>query len=245
MLFCKSFAGVLLEVFSHTMKEEKLLINGNKRLTGEVFINGAKNAAVGIIPATILCEGPCVLENIPQIKDVRILKNIMNQLGASVECNAGERLTTIDSSAINTHVVKGRDVGRMRASYYFLGSMLGRFKKAEVSLPGGCAIGQRPIDQHIKGIEALGATVKIENGILKAWCDELIGTEIYLDVVSVGATINIMLAATCARGTTTIVNAAKEPHVVDIANFLKIVFPNMFEEAEVESIKSHLKDDEL
>ena len=201
------------------MVEEKLLINGNRRLTGEVVVSGAKNAAVGVIPATILCDEPCVIENLPYIDDVLLLRTILQELGAKVELSL-DGVMRIDTSTINTYMATSRLVGCMRASYYLLGSMLGRYGKAEIALPGGCAIGQRPIDQHIKGLEALGAHTVIENGILKAWCDHLIGTEIYLDVTSVGATINIMLAAVKAEGMTTIVNAAKEPHVVDVANFL-------------------------
>ncbi|MDL2289384.1 UDP-N-acetylglucosamine 1-carboxyvinyltransferase [Clostridia bacterium OttesenSCG-928-F22] len=208
------------------MIEEKLLINGQVRLQGEVEVSGAKNAAVGVIPATILCEETCVLENLPHIDDVTILKTILQGMGAKVALSPNG-VMTINTASLNTHTATGRLVGHMRASYYLLGSLLGRFGKAEIALPGGCSIGQRPIDQHIKGLRALGAHTAIENGILKAWCDELIGAEVYLDVTSVGATINIMLAAIKATGTTTIVNAAKEPHVVDIANFLNCMGANV------------------
>ena len=204
------------------MVEEKLLIHGNKRLSGAVTISGAKNAAVGIIPAAILCEAPCVIENLPYIDDVLLLRNILESLGAQVEL-APNGVMTIDTTSIYTQQATSRQAGRMRASYYLLGALLGRFGRAEVALPGGCAIGERPIDQHMKGLEALGANVAIENGILKASCDKLIGTEIYLDITSVGATINIMLAAVRAEGNTIIFNAAKEPHVVDVANFLNVM----------------------
>ena len=198
---------------------EKLVIKGGKPLTGEVTVSGAKNAAVAILPAAILCEGKCDIENLPDIEDVRLLEYLLCQMGAKTSLD-GDAMS-IDASGVSSCVVDNDAVKRMRASYYLLGALLGRFGKAEVSLPGGCAIGQRPIDQHIKGFEALGAEVKTEYGMLKAYAPNgLVGTDIFLDIVSVGATINIMLAAVKARGKTTIVNAAKEPHVVDLANFL-------------------------
>lgn len=186
---------------------------------GTVSVSGAKNAAVAILPATILCEDTCSIDNLPNIDDVRLLAYLLGHMGAETKLNT--TAITIDAKGIGTHVINSNAVKLMRASYYFIGALLGRFGKAEVSLPGGCAIGLRPIDQHIKGMEALGAEVKTEYGMLKASAPNgLVGTDIYLDVVSVGATINIMLAAVRARGRTTIVNAAKEPHVVDVANFL-------------------------
>ncbi len=198
---------------------EKIVIRGGKPLAGTVSVSGAKNAAVAILPAAILCEGKCEIDNLPDIEDVRLLAYLLDHMGAQILLN--KTVMQIDAQGIGSHVINNDAVRLMRASYYFLGALLGRFGKAEVSLPGGCAIGLRPIDQHIKGMEALGATVKTEYGKLKAWApDGLTGTDIYLDVVSVGATINIMLAAAKARGKTTIVNAAKEPHVVDVANFL-------------------------
>ncbi len=198
---------------------EKLVIKGGKPLIGEVTVSGAKNAAVAILPATILCEGKCDIENLPDIEDVRLIDYLLCQMGAKTSFD-GDTMS-IDASAVSSWVVENDAVKRMRASYYLLGALLGRFGKAEVSLPGGCAIGQRPIDQHIKGFEALGAVVKTEYGMLKAYAPNgLVGTDIFLDIVSVGATINIMLAAVKAKGKTTIVNAAKEPHVVDLANFL-------------------------
>jgi UDP-N-acetylglucosamine 1-carboxyvinyltransferase len=199
--------------------KEKLIIKGGKPLVGTVSVSGAKNAAVAILPATILCEGECELDNLPNIDDVRLLNYLLGCMGASTELKS--TAIKVNTRTLNTHVLNNDAVKLMRASYYFMGAMLGRFGKAEVALPGGCAIGLRPIDQHVKGMEALGATVKTEYGCLKAEAPNgLHGTDIYLDVVSVGATINIMLAAVKAKGKTTIVNAAKEPHVVDVANFL-------------------------
>lgn len=198
---------------------EKLLIKGGKKLKGKIRIGGAKNAAVAILPAAILSNDICCIDNLPNINDVRQLKNILLDLGAEVKQDHCSKMK-IDATTINNVEALGDRPRSMRASYYFLGALLGRFKKAAVSLPGGCNIGVRPIDQHIKGFEALGAKVTIEHGIVYAEADQLIGAPIFLDVVSVGATINIMLAASRAKGITTIENAAKEPHVVDVANFL-------------------------
>jgi UDP-N-acetylglucosamine 1-carboxyvinyltransferase len=205
---------------------EKLLINGGKRLFGKIRIGGAKNAAVAIIPATILSNDTCIIENLPDINDVKQLKNILLALSSEIEQHHYSKMK-IDTSTINKFEVLGDCPRSMRASYYFIGAMLGRFGKATVSLPGGCNIGVRPIDQHIKGFEALGAKVTIEHGVVHAQAEELKGAAIFLDVVSVGATINIMLAATRAKGTTTIENAAKEPHVVDVANFLNAMGANI------------------
>lgn len=200
---------------------EKLVIEGGRRLFGDVIISGAKNAAVAILPAAILIdEGVCNIDNLPEIEDIRCLENIISNLGAEVEKDS-EGHVRINPAGIRTHLALRDEVKRMRASYYLLGALLSKFGKAEVVYPGGCAIGVRPIDQHIKGFEAMGAKVTIEHGIIKAYSESgLKGANIYLDVVSVGATINIMLAATKAEGVTVIENAAKEPHVVDVANFL-------------------------
>lgn len=198
---------------------EKLVIRGQKRLKGEVTISGAKNAAVAILPAAILSDGNCIIENIPDILDITILEKIMTQLGAKIK-KLNDFSLEIDASGINSYTATDNQLGRLRASYYLMGALLGRFKKAVVSFPGGCDFGVRPIDQHIKGFEALGAKVEIEHGKVIINANKLVGTSIYLDVVSVGATINIMLAAVKAEGTTTIENAAKEPHIVDLANFL-------------------------
>ena len=201
-------------------------INGGKRLEGAVTISGAKNAALAIIPAVILSGESCLLENLPEIEDVRIVEEILTSMGADIS-RTPDGSMRIDPSGISTFSVTGEMVSSMRASYYLLGALLGRYKKAEIALPGGCAIGQRPIDQHIKGMRALGADIVIQGGSVKARADRLRGAEIYLDVVSVGATINIMLAAVAAEGQTIIVNAAKEPHVVDVANFLNMMGANV------------------
>ena len=198
---------------------EKLIIKGGKKLYGTVNISGFKNAAVAIIPATVLAGDTCVIENLPQIIDVKILADILSDLGADVE-NLGPNTLKINTMDMEECYADYEMAKELRASYYLLGAALGRFKKARVVYPGGCSIGNRPIDQHIKGFEALGARVIIKHGMISVEAEKLVGAEIYLDVVSVGATINIMLAAVMAEGTTVIENAAKEPHIVDIANYL-------------------------
>lgn len=204
----------------------ELYIRGGRRLVGDVTISGAKNAAVAILPAALLVDGISEIDNLPYIDDVEKLRSAMEDLGAMVEMK-DKHTIRIDGSTIFNHKAVNDYVGNIRASYYLIGALLGRFKKAEVTMPGGCNFGVRPIDQHIKGFEALGATVKVENGIIKAYADQLVGTKIYLDVVSVGATINVMLAAVLAEGTTIIENAAKEPHVVDVANYLNMMGANI------------------
>lgn len=198
---------------------DKLVINGKKRLNGEITISGAKNAAVAIIPAAILSDGICRIENLPDISDVNELITILGELGAGVR-RIDDATIEIDSSTISSYVVPAEKSKRLRASSYLMGAMLGRFSKANVAPPGGCDFGTRPIDQHIKGFELLGSTVDIENGMVNIIADKLMGNQVYLDVVSVGATVNIMLAAVKAKGLTVIENAAKEPHIVDLANFL-------------------------
>ena len=199
---------------------ETLIINGGKALQGSVEINGAKNAAVAILPAAILAsEGKCVIDNIPDIEDVHCLERILSSLGCNVH-KVNNNTLEIDATDITTVDACNEDVRRMRASYYFIGALLTRFKKAKVELPGGCPIGARPIDQHIKGFEALGAKVTIEHGAVNVEAENLHAANIFFDVVSVGATINVMIAATMAEGTTILENVAKEPHVVDVANFL-------------------------
>ena len=199
---------------------ETLIINGGKTLRGDVEINGAKNAAVAILPAAILAsEGKCIIDNIPDIEDVHCLERILTSLGCRVN-KLNSNTLEIDASDITTVNACTEDVRRMRASYYFIGALLARFKKAKVELPGGCPIGVRPIDQHIKGFEALGAEVVIEHGAVSVNAENLHAANIFFDVVSVGATINVMIAATMAEGTTILENVAKEPHVVDVANFL-------------------------
>lgn len=199
---------------------ETLIINGGGALRGSVEINGAKNAAVAILPATVLAsKGKCIIDNIPDIEDVHCLERILLDLGCSVK-KTSKNVLEIDATDINTINACTEDVRRMRASYYFIGSLLARFGKAKVELPGGCPIGVRPIDQHIKGFEALGANVTIEHGAVLVEAESLKAANIFFDVVSVGATINVMIAATMAEGTTVLENVAKEPHVVDVANFL-------------------------
>ena len=199
---------------------ETLIINGGNALRGSVEINGAKNAAVAILPAAVLASNQkCIIDNIPDIEDVHCLERILQSLGCVVN-KINNNTLEIDATDITTVNACTEDVRRMRASYYFIGSLLARFKKARVELPGGCPIGVRPIDQHIKGFEALGAKVTIEHGAVSVEADELHGANIFFDVVSVGATINVMIAATMAEGTTILENVAKEPHVVDVANFL-------------------------
>ncbi len=198
---------------------EKIVINGQRPLNGEVYISGAKNAAVAIIPASLLVSGRCTIENVPDISDVKLLETILTQLGATIAFE-DKNTVVINSEGVNSYIADYEMVKSMRASYYLLGALLGRFKKAEVAFPGGCDFGFRPMDQHIKGFEALGAKVEITHGVVKLHAERLVGSQIYLDVVSVGATINLMLAAVGAEGTTIIENAAKEPHVVDVANFL-------------------------
>lgn len=198
---------------------EKIIIHGRRALQGEVYASGAKNAAVAVVPAALLIEGKSRIENLPDIKDTRVLEETLSQLGAVVSFEDRNTIL-IDSSNVNSYKASYDMIKSMRASYYLLGALLGRFGKAEVALPGGCDFGFRPMDQHIKGFEAMGASVVIEHGMVKLSADRLVGSQIYLDVVSVGATINLMLAAVKAEGTTVIENAAKEPHIVDAANFL-------------------------
>lgn len=197
----------------------KIVITGGNRLSGEISVSGAKNAAVAMIPATILANDICIIENIPHIEDVLNLIGVMEQIGAKCQFLDKNRLQ-IDTRNMNTYVATYESMKKIRASYYFLGAFLGRFKNAEVSFPGGCNFGERPIDQHIRGFEMLGAKIETNRGMIIASADKLTGATIYFDVVSVGTTINIMLASVLAEGTTIIENAAKEPHVVDTANFL-------------------------
>ncbi|WP_123054856.1 UDP-N-acetylglucosamine 1-carboxyvinyltransferase [Clostridium sp. JN-1] len=204
----------------------KLVINGGKSLFGSIEINGAKNAAVAILPAAIMAsKNVCTIDNIPNIEDVHCLERILKSLGCNLKISKNS--VEIDSTNINNLNANTEDVRKMRASYYLIGALLGRFKKARVELPGGCPIGVRPIDQHIKGFEALGAHVEIKHGSVVISADRLIGTNIFFDVVSVGATINVMLAASLAEGVTTLENVAKEPHIVDVANFLNSMGANI------------------
>jgi UDP-N-acetylglucosamine 1-carboxyvinyltransferase len=197
---------------------EKYVIRGGKKLYGDVEISGGKNAAVAIIPATVLIKGVCTIENVPDINDVKLLLEILKQMGAKVK-SPDKTTVQIDCTNIVSYVEDYESARKMRASYYFIGALLGRFSSAKIGLPGGCDFGVRPIDLHIKGFEMLGAKISIEHGIVNAYAENLIGTTIYMNA-SVGATINIMLAAVRAKGLTIIENAAKEPHIVDVANFL-------------------------
>ena len=205
---------------------EKLVITGGIRLNGDVYISGAKNAAVAIIPAAIMADGVCIIDNLPNIEDVASLNSTLNKMGAVSEYSDKHTLK-VDSTGDITTCAVFDEVKKIRASYYLLGALLGRYKRAEVALPGGCNFGTRPIDLHLKGFKLLGAEVDVSDGIVKVSADRLIGTQIYMDQVSVGATINIMLAASMAEGTTIIENAAKEPHVVDTANFLNMMGANI------------------
>lgn len=205
---------------------EHLIITGQKKLLGDICVSGAKNAAVAIIPAAIMAQDICIIENLPCIEDVCSLVDTLSKLGAVCEF-IDDNTLKIDSTNVNQYCAEYESVKKIRASYYLMGALLGRFKKAEVAMPGGCNFGTRPIDQHIRGFKALGADVKIEHGMVKLSAEKLVGANIYLDVVSVGATINIMIAASMAEGVTIIENAAKEPHIVDTANFLNMLGANI------------------
>ena len=206
---------------------DTFIIEGGHPLNGEVAISGAKNAVLGIIPAAILCSCSSKIDNVPDIKDVNKIVAILEKMGAEIYRENDTLIINTDKPINYDCSEYEEETGKMRASYYLLGALLGRYHKAIVPLPGGCNIGDRPIDQHIKGFEALGVKVLIEHGQVKMTADRLIGADIYLDVVSVGATINIMLAATRAEGMTIIENAAKEPHIVDVANFLNLMGANI------------------
>ena len=199
---------------------EKFVIEGGHRLTGEVTISGAKNAVVAILPAVLLSDDVCRIENIPNISDVTTMIKILHGMGAKIRM-INPTTVEIDPRPVNSHIVEHDLTRKMRASYYLIGALLGRYSKACVAMPGGCDFGVRPIDQHIRGFEALGAQVTMEkNAMVNVKADMLLGASIYMDVVTVGATINVMLAAVKAKGLTVIENAAKEPHIVDLANFL-------------------------
>ncbi|MGN0335672.1 MAG: UDP-N-acetylglucosamine 1-carboxyvinyltransferase [Lachnospiraceae bacterium] len=205
---------------------EQYIIKGGSPLVGEVEIGGAKNAALAIIAAAIMTDETVIIENLPDVKDINVLLESMQEIGANV-IRADRHTVRINGGKIGAHSVDYEFIKKIRASYYLLGALLGKYKEASVPLPGGCNIGSRPIDQHIKGFEALGAEVVIEHGFINAKAKHLHGAHIYLDMVSVGATINIMMAAAMADGNTVIENAAKEPHVVDMANFLNSMGANI------------------
>ena len=205
---------------------DKFVIRGGRRLEGEVVISGAKNAAVAILPAVILSDEPCIIENVPSISDVNICLQILEEMGADVK-PVGKDAYSIDPTSINKVCVPYEYARKMRASYYFLGALLGKFNKARVSMPGGCPLGDRPIDQHLKAFSALGAEYTLSQGMIDLKADKLRGSQIFFDVVTVGATMNAMLAAVKAEGLTIIENAAKEPHIVDLANFLNSMGANI------------------
>ncbi|MBQ9374765.1 MAG: UDP-N-acetylglucosamine 1-carboxyvinyltransferase [Ruminococcus sp.] len=198
---------------------EKFVIHGGKPLKGEVTISGAKNAAVAIVAATILCDEPCVLENVPEISDITMCMKILKAMGADVQL-VRKNVVRFDTRGITSPHVPYEMARVMRASSYFLGTLLGRFHEAYVAMPGGCYLGDRPIDQHLKAFRNLGATDELENGEVHCKADQLIGSQIYFDFNTVGGTINAILAAVKAKGRTIIENCAKEPHIVDLANFL-------------------------
>ena len=204
----------------------KYLIKGGKKLNGEVEISGAKNATLGILAATILCDEEVVIENVPNVRDTKIMIDALIELGAEVKY-INRNIISINAKNVTKHELSKDEFNHLRASYYFVGSLLGRHKKAKVILPGGCDIGARPINLHLKGFNALGANCEIKDGYINAEASNLRGANIYLDIVSVGATINIMLASVLSEGTTIIENVAKEPHVVDIANFLNSMGANV------------------
>ena len=199
--------------------QEQYIIKGGVPLVGEVEIGGAKNAALGILAAAIMADEPVLVENLPDVQDIRYMLKAIEGMGAIVD-RIDAHTVRINGSTIENLCIDYDYIKKIRASYYLLGALLGKYRRAEVARPGGCEIGSRPIDLHIKGFEALGAQVDLESGLIMARADQLAGAHIYLDVVSVGATINIMMAAVMAEGRTVIENAAREPHIVDVANFL-------------------------
>ena len=201
-------------------QEERMLITGGQRLEGTVRVSGGKNTSVAVIPAAILSQTPCVIENLPDIEDVHVSAETLRHLGARVDWDPAQGIMEVDASTISRTDVPLELCRRMRASSYYIGALLARFGQAQVAMPGGCDIGRRPIDQHIKGMRALGAKVETERGMVIAQAEPLTGGDVFLDMATVGGTINVMLAASRAQGTTTIYNAAKEPHIVDLANFL-------------------------
>ena len=205
---------------------EQYAIKGGNPLVGDIEIGGAKNAALPILAASTMTDETVYIDNMPDVRDVNVLLEGMKNIGVQIK-RTDRHKATINAGNINSLVVQDETLRKIRASYYMVGALLGKYKHAEVVLPGGCDIGSRAIDQHIKGFRALGATIEIENGLIKANAERLVGNHIYMDVVSVGATINVMMAATMAEGVTIIENSAKEPHVVDLANFLNSMGANI------------------
>ena len=205
---------------------EQYIIKGGSPLVGEVEIGGAKNAALAILAAAIMTDETVTIDNLPDVNDINVLLEAISGIGASVQ-RIDRHTVRINGSTVGDFSIEYDYIKKIRASYYLLGALLGKYKKAEVALPGGCNIGSRPIDQHLKGFRALGAEVEIEHGKISAETEKLRGTHLYFDVVSVGATINVMMAAAMAEGTTILENVAKEPHVVDVANFLNSMGANI------------------
>ncbi len=205
---------------------EQYIMKGGNPLVGEVTIGGAKNAALGILTAAIMTDDDVLIENLPDVRDINVMLEAIDEIGATVE-RIDRHTVKINASSIHEISVDDEYIRKIRASYYFIGALLGKYRSAQVPLPGGCNIGSRPIDQHLKGFRALGADVKIESGAVRVRAGNLTGSHIYLDVVSVGATINIMMAAALAEGMTILENVAKEPHVVDVANFLNSMGANI------------------
>ena len=205
---------------------EVFVMKGGNPLSGEVVISGAKNAALGIVAGALLTDEEVIIENLPDVRDINVMLEALKAIGAKVH-RIESHVVSIQADQLSMKSVDDDAIRRIRASYYFIGALLGKYHQAKVALPGGCAIGERPIDQHIKGFTALGAEVEISDGYFVAKAEELVGQHIYLDVVSVGATINLMLAAVLADGQTIIENVAKEPHIVDVANFLNSMGANI------------------
>ncbi len=205
---------------------EKYIIKGGTPLVGEVDISGAKNSALALLAAAVMTNEEVLIDNLPDVRDINVLIDAIDAIGATVK-RIDRHTVNINGNTVRSVCADNEHIKKIRASYYLLGALLGRFKKAEVTLPGGCNIGSRPIDQHIKGFEALGATVVIEHGMIKVNAEKLTGANIFFDAVSVGATINVMLAAALAEGNTIIENAAKEPHIVDVANMLNKMGANI------------------
>ncbi len=224
---------------------QKIKIIGGNRLTGEVSISGAKNAVLKLMAAALLAKGESKIYNVPQLTDVDIMLNVINQLGAKTSYDKQEKSITIDATNITEVKASYELVSRMRASFIVLGALVGRCREAVVALPGGCAIGERKVDFHIKGLEALGTSIKIENGYVCAKAQKLIGTDIYLDIPSVGATENIMLASVLAEGSTRIQNAAQEPEIVDLANFLNAMGADVIGAGTSEIVINGVKQEDL
>lgn len=206
--------------------KDHYIINGGRPLTGEVVIGGAKNAALAIIAASVMTDETVTIENVPDVRDTNVMMEAMEGIGVRIK-RLDRHTIEVNGSQVENVNIDTENIRKIRASYYLLGALLGKYRHAEVPLPGGCDIGSRPIDQHVKGFKALGAKVSIERGIMKATADRLSGAHIYMDVVTVGATINVMLSSVLAEGKTIIENAAKEPHVVDVANFLNSMGANV------------------